>query len=89
MESQPTCLKMAKHVAQLQLIELVKFSVNIGECPDLLKIARATSFFKSGDRCIPNDYRPISVLPVVSKVFKECMYKRVVRFLEKYKLLSH
>ena len=82
-------LKKAKHVLCSPLTELINWSLSRGEFPDLLKIAHVTPIFKSGDRCEPNNYRPISVLPVVSKVLEKCMYRRVVKFLEKYKLLSH
>ena len=42
-----------------------------GIFPDLLKIAKVKPLFKRGDVCQLNNYRPISLLPTISKVLKE------------------
>ena len=62
-------LKKTKHVLCSPLTELINWSLNRGEFPDLLKTALVTPNLKSGDRCDPNNYRPISALPVLSKIF--------------------
>ena len=46
-------------------------SINLGIFPDDRKCARATPFFKQGDRDDLNSYRPISVISVVAKAMKE------------------
>ena len=33
------------------------------------------------------NYRPISILPVFSKIFEKIMYKRLLDFINKHKLL--
>ena len=38
--------------------------------PDELKKARVLPVFKSGDSDIPENYRPISILPILSKIFE-------------------
>ena len=44
--------------------------------------------FKSGERDILTNYRPVSVLPVFSKILERLMYNRILRFLDVSKILS-
>ena len=48
-----------------------------GIFPESLKIAKVTPVFKSGDNSLLGNYRPISVLPVLSKVLERIMYNRI------------
>ena len=36
-----------------------------------------------------NNYRPVFILPILSKMFERIVYSRVYSFLEKYNLLNH
>ena len=40
-------------------------------------------FFKSGDQSKPTNYRPISLLPAIGKLFEKLLYKRIYTFLSK------
>lgn len=42
-----------------------------GTFPENLKIAKVSPIYKSGSKLDPNNYRPISVLPVLSKILKK------------------
>ena len=53
-----------------------------GHYPDTLKIACVTALFKGGDKSDPNNYRPISSLPLLNKVFEKLLHKRLTSFLE-------
>ena len=53
-----------------------------GIFPDTLKIARVSPIFKSGDRTDPGNYRPISVLPTVSKIYEKVVYQQLVDYLD-------
>lgn len=55
--------------------------------PDSLKIAKVVPIFKSGSKVDPCNYRPISLLPAVSKIFEKLIYKRLYSYLEKNNLL--
>ena len=44
-----------------------------GHFPDFLKVAKVTPVFKDGDPSVFGNNRPISVLPVVSKIFERVM----------------
>ena len=53
-----------------------------------MKIAKVIPIFKSGSTNDINNYRPISILPVISKIVEKAITKRLVEFLENNKLLS-
>ena len=55
--------------------------------PDKLKVAKVISLFKKGNPELPSNYRPISLLPVFSKIFEKLMYRRLYKFLDIHKVL--
>ena len=56
--------------------------------PDELKIARVTPVPKTGDLKLPQNYRPISILPVLSKTFEKLVHNRIYSFLQQNNILS-
>ena len=63
------------------LVALVNCSFRSGQFPDELKIAKVCPIFKSGDKNIFSNYRPISVLPSFSKIFEKAMFNRLLNYL--------
>ena len=61
------------------LAHIVNLSISSGIFPDFLKIARVIPVFKSGDRRLMSNYRPVSFLPIFSKVFEQSFDKYVDR----------
>ncbi len=59
-----------------------------GIFPDDLKSARVAPIFKSGERSDANNYRPISVLSVIAKVFEKIVFKQFYEYLSDNNLLS-
>ena len=59
-----------------------------GVFPDKLKIVKILPVFKSDDRSLFSNYRPISILPSLSKVFEKLCYLRLSGFLTKLNNLS-
>ena len=57
-----------------------------GVFPGDLKIAKVIPLFKSGDHLKVNNYRPVSILPVLWKVLEKLMYNRLMAFIEKFKI---
>ena len=71
------------------LVYLNNESISDGVFPDQLKIARVTPIHKAGDtKCLTN-YRPISVLPIFSKISEKLINTRLLDFLTKYSILSN
>ena len=59
------------------LFHVFKVSTEQRIFPDSLKTAKVAPIFKSGDKDNVSNYRPISILPVFSKVLEKIMYNRV------------
>ena len=55
-------------------------SFTSGVFRDKLKLVKITPVFKSHDKLSVNNYRPISLLPVFSKVLEQLMHKRLMSF---------
>ena len=62
--------------------EIFNQSIIQGVFADDWKCARVTPLFKEGDRDDLNNYRPISVIPVVAKVFEKIVYDHLSYYLE-------
>ena len=60
--------------------EMVNQSFNLGVFPNSLKHAVVTPIFKGGNQSEISNYRPISVLPAMSKIFERCMATRMMNF---------
>ena len=71
------------------LAKIVNKSFTEGKVPNLLKIAKVSPVFKSGDKSIISNYRPISILPSFSKIFEKLVYNRLINYLNKYCVLSN
>ena len=81
---------VVKHVAYslcTPLTHLFNLSLEKGIVPSSLKIARVVPVYKSGDKDSVKNYRPISILPCLSKVLEKLMFTRLYSFLVKHNLL--
>ena len=56
--------------------------------PDAWKIARIVSAFKDGDKAIKSNYRPISILPVISRLFEKLITDQVYQYMNENSLFS-
>ena len=64
----------------LPLVKIINLSMEEGVFPDELKIARVIPLYQSNDPVIFCHYRPVSVLPLFSKLYETIMYDRLIAF---------
>ena len=65
----------------------MNLSITQGIFPKQLKLAKVIPLFKSGDPMTFSNYRPVSVLPLFSKILENLMFTRLLSFINKYRLL--
>ena len=63
-------------------------SIALGCFPNDWKSARVTPIFKQGDRSDMHNYRPISVISAIAKVFARIIYNRISSYLSEHNILS-
>ena len=63
-------------------------SIDSNRFPSDWKTARVIPLFKNGQRSVLDNYRPISILPVVSKIMERLLYNQISDYFTKKQLLS-
>ena len=80
-------MKKIKETIVTPLTYVLNLSLSTGVFPSELKLANVIPIYKAGDAQVFTNYRPVSVLPVFSKIFERIMYTRLLSFLNKHKIL--
>ena len=72
-------------------VDLVKQCAQLISSPltHIINMSIVIPLFKSGDRSLFTNYRPVSVLPAFSKIFERAIYNRLLSYLDKHKVLSN
>jgi len=85
-------VKVFKTIAP-HIIEPLTFIINsclqAGTFPDELKLSEIIPIHKGGNRDAPTNYRPISILPVISKVMEAIIKTKLIAYLNKKNLLGN
>ena len=77
-------LTFLKNVLADPLSKIINLSLTTGTHPENLKIAEVIPVFKKGSRLKASNYRPISLLSNINKIFEKIVFNRVYDFLDKY-----
>ena len=75
-------------ILSVPVSKLMNASFSLGVFPHSLKKARLTPVHKRGNKQDPSNYRPISSLPYLSKIFERYVTNQLISFFAKYNLLS-
>ena len=81
-------MKDALPVLILYIVVIVNTSIVTGLYPHLWKHPHVVPFYKNGDVDDVGNYRPISLLPIISKVLEKIISNQLMEFLESHNLLS-
>ena len=77
-------------IKTLYICDIFNFSIFSASFPDIWKIARVAPIVKGSKPDDLSNYRPIYVLPVVSRLFEKLIYDQLYQYLNKHKyLMSH
>ena len=74
-------IKIAKEEIAEPITNCINSSISTGNFPDELKIADIV--FKKEDQNDKINYRPISLLPLLSKLFEKVLYQQIEDFVNK------
>ena len=75
-------LKESVELVKSPLTQLFNTCVETQQFPNNLKYAIVTPLFKKDDNTDKANYRPISVLPSISKIFERLMFKQISNFVQ-------
>ena len=81
-------LKLAAPIIYRQLTDLFNLSVKSGVFPVDWKLAKVSPIYKTGERIDPNNYRPISVLSTIARIFEKVIYEQLYDYLSRKNILD-
>lgn len=81
-------LKRYAHLLIPAIVFICNLALSTGVFPQAFKTALIKPVHKDGDRDCVNNFRPISILPTLSKILERLINKRLVHYLESNNLLS-
>jgi hypothetical protein len=84
----PMVLKKCAPELAPSLARLFRLSIRSGRTPSEWRTAHISPIHKGGSKSDPNNYRPVSLLPIVSKVLETIINKRLKKHLLQHNLLS-
>ena len=80
----PKILKISFNTSTETVHNLFNECLITGNLPDNLKLADITPVFKKNDSLNKENYRPVSVLPSISKIFDKLMQKQINGYINNF-----
>ena len=84
----PQLLKTAAPIISSHLSHLFKLSLSTGLIPDEWKKANVTPIHEGGNADDTNNYRPVSVIPIVMKIFERAVHCQLTEYLMTHSMLA-
>ena len=70
------------------LFNIFQFSLETGNFPSNWKRGNIVPVHKKGNKNLINNYRPVSLLPIFSKIYEKCIYDTLYNYFEGNDLFS-
>ncbi len=67
---------------------VINLMMSTSTFPDRLKLSEVKPLFKKGEKINPSNYRPISLLTSLSKIFEKIIYSRLYKHINKNEILA-
>ena len=80
----PKILVSLKETISEPVKNIINPMVSEGCFPDQAKTSSITQAYKKGERTLKTSYRPIDILPAVSKQLEKFMFKQMLNYFEKF-----
>ena len=78
----PKILRLTKDVLAKPITNIVNYMIETGKFPSSLKLARVTPVHKKNDTMCKENYRPVSILPAISKVFERTISEQLEEYFD-------
>ena len=79
--------KLIKDIVSKPLSDIFNTSIATGTHPDKLKTSQVIPILKKGSKLLTSNYRPISLLSNINKIFEKLMFSRLIYFLDSFKCI--
>ena len=80
-------LKDGADILTIPITQLCNLSIKFSHFPKDCKVAKLKPLYKKGTKTDPKNFRPISLLPIVSKIIEKVMHDQTMNYLTESKIL--
>ena len=80
-------IKDGANVLKIPITFIVNFSITTSTVPEDMKIARVKPLYKKNSSLEAGNYRPVSILSIVSKILERAVHSQLVKYLDQNNIL--
>ena len=80
-------LKDGVNILAIPVTQICNLSIKLSHFPHDCKLAKLKPLYKKGSKTDPKNYRPISLLPIVSKIIEKIIHDQTMEYLTDNKIL--
>ena len=85
----PGCiLKNCSDIFAPILTKLFNKIYECGTVPSCMKLANVVPIHKKGDRSLKNNYRPVSLTPIIAKIFESFLYDNIIEHMRSNRIIT-
>jgi len=80
-------LKDGSKILSVPIAQICNLSIKLSLVPDACKVSKLKPLYKKGSKTEPKNYRPISLLPLISKVLEKVIHDQTMKFVTEKNIL--